>query len=168
MAATRAADRRAARTTLEIRQACNQQELQLGGISMIKSLLGGIVCRHRTRHAQFDRDGRTRKSSAVRPPIRSASRLGGRHQVLQVPEEGGPLPHRARQRLHRQHLAHPDDPDRQGLCGAAGRRGQAQGIQGRLDRRGRAGADRGDQQLHRFRLRRDRRQRAEPDGLRRR
>ena len=31
----------------------------------------------------------------------------------------GPYPHRARQRLHRQHLAHPDDPDRQGLCCAA-------------------------------------------------
>ena len=90
----------------------------------------------------------------------------GRHQVLQVSGQEGPVPHRAGQRLHRQYLAHPDDPDRQGLCGAARRRRQAQGIQGRLDRRGRAGADLGDQQLHRFRLRRHRRQRAEPDRLR--
>ena len=64
--------------------------------------------------------------------------LGRRHQVLPISRQGRPVPHRARQRLHRQHLAHPDDPDRQGLCGAAGRRRQAQGIQGRLDRRGRA------------------------------
>ena len=39
-----------------------------------------------------------------------------RHQVLAMAEEARPLPHRARQRLHRQHLAHPDDQDRQGLC----------------------------------------------------
>ena len=64
--------------------------------------------------------------------------VGGGHEVLPVAGEGGPLPDRARQRLHRQHLAHPDDPDGEGLCRAAGGRRQAQGVQGRLDRRGRA------------------------------
>ena len=37
------------------------------------------------------------------------------HQVLPVAGQEGPLPHRARQRLRRQHLAHPDDQDGQGL-----------------------------------------------------
>ena len=78
------------------------------------------------------------KSSPARPPIQIASRPGPPNQVLQVPGQEGAVPHRARQRLHRQYLAHPDDPDRQGLCGPAGRRGQAEGIQGRVDRRGRA------------------------------
>ena len=90
----------------------------------------------------------------------------GRHQVLEISGQERPVPHRAGQRLHRQYLAHPDDPDRQGLCGAARRRRQAEGVQGGVDRRGRAGADLGDQQLHRFRLRRHRRRRAKPDRLR--
>ena len=51
---------------------------------------------------------------AAEPEVLRA--LGAGYQVLQVPGQEGPVPHRARQRLHRQHLAHPDDQDRQGLC----------------------------------------------------
>ena len=91
--------------------------------------------------------------------------VDGQDEVLQVAGQEGPVPHRACQRIHRQHLAHPDDPDGQGVRGAARHRRPAQGIQGRLDRRGRRRADRRDQQLHRFRLRRDRRQRPESGGV---
>ena len=75
------------------------------------------------------------------------------------------VPHRARQRIHRQHLAYPDDSDGQGLCGAAGCRRQAQGVQSRFDWRRRRRADRGDQQFHRFRFRRHRRQCAKSGGV---
>ena len=82
---------------------------------MIKSLLGGLVAATAlvmlSSTAMADPEivsGPARRTGLLRA-------LGGRNQVLQVPEEGRPLPHRARQRLHRQHLAHPDDPDRQGL-----------------------------------------------------
>ena len=73
-------------------------------------------------------------------------------KFFKFPAEDRPVSHRARQRLHRQHLAHPDDQDRQGLCRPARSRGQAEGVQGGVDRRGRRRADRRDQQLHRFRL----------------
>ena len=43
--------------------------------------------------------------------------------------------------------------------------GPAQGVQSRLDRRGRRRANRRDQQFHRFRLRRDRRQCSESVGV---
>ena len=120
---------------------------------------GNVVFRRRSRRRPRDRRGPGRRSAVLRA-------LDRQDQVLQVPGQEAALPHRARQRLYRQHLAHPDDQDGQGLCGPAGRRGEAQGVQGRLDRRGRRRADRRDQQLHRFRLRRDRRQRAESEGLR--
>ena len=107
---------------------------------------------------------RRRARNRCRAGLRSAvlRTLDRQDQVLPVACQEGALPHRARQRLHRQHLAHPDDPDRQGLRRATGHRGQAQGIQGRLDRRGRRRADRRGQQFHRFRLRRDHRERPEP------
>ena len=133
---------------------------------MLKSLASGAALATRAVADELHRDGRAGGRQRPRRRGRMFRAVVGRHQVLQVPEEGRALPDRARQRLHRQHLAHPDDPDGEGLRGAAGRRGEAEGIQGRVDRRGRPGADLGDQQLHRFRLRRDRRQRPEPDRLR--
>ncbi len=50
--------------------------------------------------------------------------LVGQDQVLPVGEEARPLPHRAGQRLRRQHLAHSDGQDRQGLRRAAGHQEQ--------------------------------------------
>ena len=40
-------------------------------------------------------------------------------KFFKFPAKKGAFPHRARERLYRQHLAHSDDPNRQGLCGAA-------------------------------------------------
>ena len=88
-------------------------------------------------------------------------------QVLPVADKKGPVPDRARQRLHRQHLAHPDDQDRQGLSPRSPDvKAKHQGIQGRLDRRGRRRAARRHQQLHRPGYDAIVVNAAEPDGLR--
>ena len=102
---------------------------------MIKSLLGGLVAAtalvllSSTAMAEPEIVSRSGRRSGLLQAV------AGRNQVLPVAGEARSLPHRARQRLHRQRLARADDQDRQGLRerSLTSRQGH-QGIQGRLGR----------------------------------
>ncbi|MCY1239200.1 hypothetical protein D9M72_519820 [compost metagenome] len=115
-----------------------EPESKINGAPMGGNVDGEVTrWRHRCRHCLFH--------VGLCRLCRAGSRFGtcggagmframvGGHKILQVSEKGRPVPHRACERLHRQHLAYPDGADGKGLCRPARRRGEAEGVQGRFD-----------------------------------